>query len=139
MKSMYLQKNCLFSFLGLSQSLPVTSYIKMIDIWMLFTMTIPFLEVVLHTTNEYKNKTKSHIVPETRVDVVKVTSGEENEDTKTNNTMKLTLSMVMGNLMLPICSLIFTLIFWAVGIIKSYSSGDAQGPNMSDCLTTDLA
>ena len=139
MKSMYLQKNCLFSFLGLSQSLPVTSYIKMIDIWMLFTMTIPFLEVVLHTTNEYKNKTKSHIVPETRVDVVKVTSGEENEDTKTNNTMKLTLSMVMGNLMLPICSLIFTLIFWAVGIIKSYSSGDAQGSNMSDCLTTDLA
>ena len=131
--------NCLFSFLGLSQSLPVTSYIKMIDIWMLFTMTIPFLEVVLHTTNEYKNKTKSHIVPETRVDVVKVTSGEENEDTKTNNTMKLTLSMVMGNLMLPICSLIFTLIFWAVGIINSYSSGDAQGSNVSDCLTTDLA
>ena len=125
--------------MGLSQSLPVTSYFKMIDIWMLFTMTIPFLEVVLHTTNEYKNKTKSHIVPETRVDVVKVTSGEENEDTKTNNTMKLTLSMVMGNLMLPICSLIFTLIFWAVGIIKSYSSGDAQDSNMSDCLTTDLA
>ena len=24
----------------------------MIDIWMLFTMTLPFLEVVLHTTNE---------------------------------------------------------------------------------------
>ena len=67
-------------------------------------MTIPFLEVVLHTANEYKNKTKSHIVPETRVDVVKVTYGEENEDTKTNNTMKLTLSMVMGNLMLPIRS-----------------------------------
>ena len=106
---------------------------------MLFTMTIPFLEVVLHTANEYKNKTKSHIVPETRVGVVKVTSGEENGDTKTNNTMKLTLSMVIGNLMLPICSLIFTLIFWSVGIIKSYSSGDAQGSNMSDCLTTDLA
>ena len=102
-------------------------------------MTIPFLEVVLHTANEYKNKTKSHIVPETRVDVVKVKSGEENEVAKTNNTMKLTLSMVMGNLMLPICSLIFTLIFWAVGIIKSYSSGDAQDSNMSDCLTTDLA
>ena len=129
------------SFLGLSQSLPVTSYIKMIDIWMLFTMTIPFLEVVLHTTQEvYKNKIKLHIVPETRVDVVKVKSGEENEEeAKTNNTMKLTLSMVMGNLMLPICSLIFTLIFWAVGIIKSYSSGDAQGSNMSDCLTIDLA
>ena len=40
------------SFLGLSQTLPVTSYIKMIDIWMGFTMTIPFLEVVLHTTDD---------------------------------------------------------------------------------------
>ena len=40
------------SFLGLSQTLPVTSYIKMIDIWMVFTMTIPFLEVVLHTIDE---------------------------------------------------------------------------------------
>ena len=40
------------SFLGLSQTLPVTSYIKMIDIWMVFTMTIPFLEVVLHTTDD---------------------------------------------------------------------------------------
>ena len=105
---------------------------------MLFTMTIPFLEVVLHTTHEmYKNKTKSHIVPETRVDVVKVKSGEENEEAKTNNTMKLTLSMVMGNLMLPICSLIFTLIFWAVGIIKSYSSTYVQDSSMSDCLTID--
>ena len=41
-----------FRFLGLSNSLPVTSYFKMIDIWMLFTMTVPFLEVVLHTANE---------------------------------------------------------------------------------------
>ena len=41
-----------FRFLGLSKSLPVTSYFKMIDIWMLFTMTVPFLEVVLHTANE---------------------------------------------------------------------------------------
>ena len=132
--------------MGISQSLPSTAYIKMIDIWMLFTMTIPFLEVVLHTTHEmYKNKRASQIVPATRVDVLKVNvvNGEEEvadeEEEKTKNIMKLTFSKVMGNFMLPICSLVFTVIFWAVGLIKSYSSGDAQGSNMSDCLTIDLA
>ena len=131
--------------MGLSESLPVTSYIKMIDIWMLFTMTIPFLEVVLYTTHEmYKNKKASQIVPATRVDVLKVNvvdgekEAEDEEEEKTKNIMKLTFSKVMGNFMLPICSLVFTIIFWAVGLIKSYSSGDAHDDNMSDCLTTDL-
>ena len=117
----------------------------MIDIWMLFTMTITFLEVVLYTTHEVsKNKSASQIVPTTRADVLKVTvvNGEEEvedeEEEKTKNFMKLTFSKVMGNFMLPICSLVFTVIFWAVGLIKSYSSGDAHDDNMSDCLTTDL-
>ena len=37
----------LSSFLGISQSLPSTSYIKLIDIWMIFTMIYPFAETVL--------------------------------------------------------------------------------------------
>ena len=127
--------------MGLSQSLPVTSYIKMIDIWMLFTMTIPFLEVVLHTTHEvFKNKRTSKIVPETRV--LNVNSGEEEmkeEEAKTNNIMNMKLSKVMGNLMLPIYSLVFTIIFWALGLIHAYSSADVQDSNMYDCLTIDLA
>ena len=91
-----------------------------------------------------KNKSASQIVPTTRADVLKVTvvNGEEEvedeEEEKTKNFMKLTFSKVMGNFMLPICSLVFTVIFWAVGLIKSYSSGDAHDDNMSDCLTTDL-
>ena len=34
--------------MGISQSLPTTAYVKMIDIWMMFTMIIPFIEVVIH-------------------------------------------------------------------------------------------
>ena len=138
-------KHCVSSFLGLSQSLPVTSYIKMIDIWMLFTMTIPFIEVVLHTTDEvFKNTKTSQIVPATIVDVLEVKSGEEDEEAKekeekTNNIMKLTLSKVMGKLKLPILCLVFTVIFWTVGIIHAYSSGDVVDVDMSECLTIDLA
>ena len=126
--------------MGLSQSLPVTSYIKMIDIWMLFTMTIPFLEVVLHTIHEvFKNKRTSQIVPATSVDMLEVNSGEEKEEVAKTNIVKLIMSKVMGNLLLPICSLVFTFVFWAVGLIQAYSSGDADDDNMIDCLTSDLA
>ena len=37
-------------FISVSNSLPKTSYIKMIDIWLLFVLNIPFVEVILHTT-----------------------------------------------------------------------------------------
>ena len=127
--------------MGLSESLPVTSYIKMIDIWMLFTMTIPFLEVIMHTTNEVFKRPP---VLDKRVGVVKVKPAEEQvemeeeEECQTNNKIIFPLVRMTSRMMLPICSLIFTLIFWVVGIIQSYSSGAAQDQNMTDCLTKDL-
>ena len=36
-------------FMSISSSLPKTSYIKMIDIWLIFNLTVPFVEVLLHT------------------------------------------------------------------------------------------
>ena len=36
-------------FISISSSLPVTSYVKMIDIWLLFSLMVPFVEVLLHT------------------------------------------------------------------------------------------
>ena len=128
--------------MGLSESLPVTSYIKMIDIWMLFTMTIPFLEVVMHTTNEVFKRPP---VLDKRVGVVKVKPAEEEQvemeeedECQTNNKICFPLVRMASRMMLPICSLIFTLIFWVVGIIQSYSSGAAQDQNMTDCLTIDF-
>ena len=42
----------LLSFIGISQSLPTTAYIKMNDIWMLFAMMYPFAEVTLYAAKE---------------------------------------------------------------------------------------
>jgi len=36
-------------FISISSSLPVTSYVKMIDVWLLFNLMVPFVEVLLHT------------------------------------------------------------------------------------------
>ena len=34
-------------FLSVSESLPKTSYIKMIDIWLVFALLVPFFEVLV--------------------------------------------------------------------------------------------
>ena len=34
--------------MAISDSLPMTGYIKMIDIWMIFTMSYPFVVITLH-------------------------------------------------------------------------------------------
>ena len=44
----------LFSFIGISQSVLATSYVKWIDVWMIFTMIVPFLEVMTILAKEGK-------------------------------------------------------------------------------------
>ena len=36
-------------FISVSQSLPPTAYVKMIDIWLIFVQLVPFAEVLLNT------------------------------------------------------------------------------------------
>ena len=36
-------------FISVSNNLPTTSYVKMIDIWLLGSLVLPFVEVILHT------------------------------------------------------------------------------------------
>ena len=101
----------------------------MVDIWMLFTMTIPFLELVYHTSNEIPKQS----------DVVSVTPHNLSlEGVLPNNNTKAVLWMTTRRLVLPISSLLFTIIFWTVGLIASYYCGADQDSNMYDCLVIDL-
>ena len=40
----------------MSSTLPATAYIKMIDVWMIFTMLYPFAEIVLVWTKDFFKK-----------------------------------------------------------------------------------
>ena len=40
-------------FISVSNALPETSYVKMIDLWLLFNLILPFSEVLLHTYKVY--------------------------------------------------------------------------------------
>ena len=118
--------------MGLSQTLPATSYFKMIDIWMLFTMIVPFLEVIHHTTIEMFKKSTPTCLNK-RVDVVNVKPAEDQEvveEVKTGNNI---LNLVVS-LMLPVSSAAFALIFWTVGLVVSYSDVRDTYVNMTECL-----
>ena len=43
-------------FISVSDSLPKTSYIKMMDYWLIFNLFLPFVEVLLHTYIESLNE-----------------------------------------------------------------------------------
>ena len=36
-------------FVNVSNQLPKTSYVKMVDVWLIFNLILPFMEVLLHT------------------------------------------------------------------------------------------
>ena len=37
-------------FISVSNALPRTSYVKLIDIWLIFNLVIPFVEIILQTS-----------------------------------------------------------------------------------------
>ena len=96
---------------------------------MLFTMTVPFMEVVRHTANEVFKQPDFR-----RVDVM----GKEQEVKNTKVQMALSLLKAAGRFAVPIGSLIFTIAFLTVGLVKSFSAEDLQNLNMVDCLTLDI-
>ena len=111
----------------------------MIDVWMVFTMTVPFLEVVLHTFNKiFKQSGAAHFGVNNQVGVVRVKSAYTQKEDGEMPIMSTSKVRMAGRLVLPIGSLLFCVVFWLVGLIQSYSSAAGQDPNMTDCLTIDL-
>ena len=109
----------------------------MIDIWMLFTMTVPFLEVALHTCTEVmKRPGVSQFSQDGRVLQVKPAYKIDLNIRKAH--LLPTWMGVLGRLMLPIISIMFTAIFWIVGLIVSYWPNNKHDSKLSECLTIEL-
>ena len=49
----------MYRFISISDSLPVSGNIKMVEIWMLFSLFLPFLEVVLQSYVNYLRRKNS--------------------------------------------------------------------------------
>ena len=109
----------------------------MIDIWMLFTMTVPFLEVALHTCTEVmKRPGVPQFSPDGRVHQVKP-ADQLDLELPQHRDLPAWVGVV-GRLLLPIISLVFTLTFWTIGLINSFWPNTQHDPNMTDCLVNTI-
>ena len=86
------------SFIGVSKSLPMTAYIKMIDIWMIFTMFYPFCMVTLYSVMELIRN---------------------DEDAPLTRKRMITIIFLMIDYGLPTLAITFSIIFWVLGIINT--------------------
>ena len=101
-------------------------------------MTVPFLEVALHTCTEVmKRPGVPQFSPDGRVHQVKPA---DQLDLELPQPRVLPAWVgVVGRLLLPIISLLFTAIFWIVGLVASYWPNTQQDSNLTDCLTINIA
>ena len=89
--------------MGISQSLPATGYIKMVDVWMIFTMSYPFFVIILHCLQEVRfDKFQKH------------QAWDDKCKGKESWTEKLVVLMIFP--ILPLLGLSFALIFFLVGL-----------------------
>ena len=98
-------------YISISESLPKTAYIKMIDVWMIFNLCIPFAEVLLHTViDSYKHKNNN-----------KVSNDSEEKNTifevrKTKSTgRKLKMWQKVATLGLPVVYIVFLIFYFMYG------------------------
>ena len=83
----------------------MTAYIKMIDIWMIFSMLYPFSVVMLYSTLYFvKQKTQNILVP------MKI------ETVEWKNKILPRIIIFLLDFGLPVIVIIFIIIFWILGI-----------------------
>ena len=77
-------------FINVSNNLPKTSYIKMMDVWLIFNLLLPFMEVLLHTYMDYLRNDDEREINHHGT-TIKPNSDEENFDDDLNVTKVLPL------------------------------------------------
>ena len=88
-------------FIDVSNNLPKTSYMKMIDVWLLFTLLQPFIVVLLHT---YMDSLREE---DDGVGQISKLQGK--------NTKKLDSVRRFAIVTNPVGVLIFVTLYWIVG------------------------
>ena len=92
-------------FIDVSNNLPKTSYIKMVDIWLLFNLLLPFMVVLIHTRMDTLRMD----------DEDRVLTKEELSLAKSRN-KKVSFWKKISLVYNPIMFLSFVTVYWMVGL-----------------------
>lgn len=114
-------------FISVSDSLPRTSYVKLIDIWLIFNLLVPFTDVLLHTTIDALRTNCSQVGSDVRVRQ----RGSDREAVRNNKTKVLRVLISVGKFGLPLAYLIFGIIYFGSGLSIRYSG---QGSEVATTL-----
>ena len=85
-------------FQSISQSMPTTAYLKLLDYWILFGMILPFFVFVIEIANELM-KSRSRLQQSTEAE-------ENSERIQNQNTI-----IIVGRFVLPILTFLFIFIY----------------------------
>ena len=120
-------------FIGISDTLPRTSYIKMIDIWLITNLMIPFLEVILHTMMNKLHNEEDNENEVTLFQGPNLSQEQKNQNgNKNRNNMKTSKKIsqqkrkmlertleILGLVVLPLLYILFCIIFFTIGNLAS--------------------
>ena len=122
-------------FMTVSSNLPQTSYVKMIDIWLLFCILVPFIEVLLHTWMDLHRKEDrdiNHHGRSVRVgsvgSVKRIDLIARRENIQVNALRKLyeeaqyemnylKVGEFLGKIAIPISIILFSASYWIYGLL----------------------
>ena len=103
-------------FVSVINKLPLTSYIKLIEVWLMFALLVPFCEVIILT---YWNKLKSD---KGKLDIPNkmITSAHSNEHKSILKDMERKLLIIkrIALFYMPIMEVSFVITFWFFGLLK---------------------
>ena len=106
-------------FLSVSESLPTTAYIKMIEVWLIFTLMIPFLQVLILTFIHLKS-TDSNPKQESMYTVrVQPHKDDEEHSSSVQKGRMLRLAIIIRDFGMPIFVLIFFIIYMTAGLMEA--------------------
>ena len=105
-------------FISISDALPRTSYVKMVDIWLIMSLLIPFLEIILQTFlnmlyNEEDTQERNEV---TRLHFLR----NYDAGTQKRKVIKATVKILKltAQLVLPGFYILFCIIFFIVGYFQ---------------------
>merc|ERR1712012_312430 len=125
-------------FLSISTNLPPTAYIKMMDIWLLFSLLKPFVDILVQTYIETLRENpdegkenggdskKDAWSPPVNDDSLKSRNEKDQQmamkafynSTKNRNLRKIKLCQAFLRIVYPAFSVLFIILFWMVGMVQ---------------------
>jgi len=117
-------------FVQVNSALPVTAYIKMIDIWLIFNLIVPFLLIAVHTYMDTLRPDEEEKEDEPKVSPKPSEHPEEGlakftlEPSQASLTTKrrkriLRICLHLANIILPAVCIFFVIIFFTTGFVSS--------------------